>query len=212
MQQIIRVAWRVTPRHAPLLSRNCRTCGASAPFRSSMKFRTNAQKKRIDVWLIYRCDACSETWNLPIFERMAIGDIAPDRLEAIARNDQALATSYAFDRARLERHGGCIEDAAEADVEWLMQREQPALPSDLAITIHLVRPWRTRLDRFAARQLGMTRNQLHERASMGRLAVTPAARNALRSSAMDGQRLTITLGRSPDDLALIARIRSMAAS
>ena len=54
-----------------------------------MKFRTNAQKKRIDVWLIYRCSACDEVWNLPIFERVATGDIAPDAFDAIARNDPA---------------------------------------------------------------------------------------------------------------------------
>jgi hypothetical protein len=54
-----------------------------------MKFRTNAQKKRIDVWLIYRCSTCDETWNLPIYERVAIGDLAPGEFQAIACNDPA---------------------------------------------------------------------------------------------------------------------------
>ena len=208
MQHTFRVAWRVTPRHAPLLWRNCRTCKASVPFRSSMKFRTNAQKKRLDVWLIYRCDACSETWNLPILERVAIGDIAPDQFEAIARNDPALAGSYAFDRTRLERHGGRLEDSAEADVVWLMPHQPPAGISELEVVIHLIRPWRTRLDRFAARQLGMARSRLHEIAAAGRLAVAPAARNALRNSITDGQCLTI--GLEANDGALISDIRSRA--
>jgi len=206
VQQTFRVTWRVTPRHAPLLWRNCRTCNASAPFRSSMKFRTNAQKKRLDVWLIYRCDSCSETWNLPIFERVAIGDIAPDRFDAIARNDHALASSYAFDRTRLERHGGRIEDSAEAEVAWLMPPEPPAGVSDLEVAIRLFRPWRSRLDRFAARQLGMTRSRLHQLAAAERLAIAPAARDALRNSVIDGQRLTVRL--DPNDLARISAIRN----
>ena len=37
------------------------------------------EKKRIDVWLIYRCLACEEAWNLPIFERVGIGDIEKHR-------------------------------------------------------------------------------------------------------------------------------------
>jgi len=122
------------------------------PFRCSMKFRTNAQKKRIDVWLIYRCEGCGETWNLPIFERVAVGDIGLHEFQAIARNDPALAQLYAFDRARLDRHSDHVEESAAVTVRWRVQSARSPQPSEVEISIHLALPWRTRLDRLLAQQ------------------------------------------------------------
>ncbi|HKP24249.1 MAG TPA: DUF1062 domain-containing protein [Dongiaceae bacterium] len=112
------VTWRVTPLQPPLLRRHCSRCSKQMPFACSMKFRTNAQKKRIDVWLIYRCSGCDEVWNLPIFERVTVGDMPPGVLGAIARDDPAVALRSAFDRRLLERHGGHAEDCPDAVVAW----------------------------------------------------------------------------------------------
>jgi hypothetical protein len=68
LHETLRVTWQVTPLRPPLIRRHCSRCSIEMPFACSMKFRTNAQKKRIDVWLIYRCTACDEVWNLPIFD------------------------------------------------------------------------------------------------------------------------------------------------
>ena len=91
MHQNLRVTWRVTPLQPPLVRRHCSRCSGDMAFACSMKFRTNAQKKRIDVWLIYRCSTCDTVWNLPIFERVGVGEIAPDAFDAITHNDPALA-------------------------------------------------------------------------------------------------------------------------
>ena len=60
------VQWTVTPKFTPQPLRACNRCGAVTPFRSSGKIRLNANRKRIDAWLIYRCTACDKTWNRPI--------------------------------------------------------------------------------------------------------------------------------------------------
>ncbi len=59
MPETLRVTWRVTPLQPPLVRRHCSRCAAARAFACSLKFRTNAQKKRLDVWLIYRCSACA---------------------------------------------------------------------------------------------------------------------------------------------------------
>ena len=174
-----------------------------------MKFRTNAQKKRIDVWLIYRCERCSETWNLPVFERVAIGDIPPDEFNAIAHNDAALANLYAFDRTRLARHAERVEESADASVEWLAQGTCTH-PAEVQILIRLILPWRARLDRFLAQQLGMSRPSLCALEARGGLTITPPSRKGLRASLVDGQQIGIKLCQDARDLALIAAIQRRA--
>ena len=160
MHDILRVTWQVAPPQCPLIWRHCSRCKSSMPFRCSMKFRTNAQKKRIDVWLIYRCSACDEVWNLPIFERVGIGDLPPPTFDAIARNDSVLALRAAFDWRLLERHGVYPEDCPEAAVEWQVASGQPETARTAEISIRLVKPWRARLDRFLAQQPGLGRTGL----------------------------------------------------
>lgn len=207
MQKTLRVAWQVTPLQCPLVWRRCSRCNSCTPFACSMKFRTNAQKKRIDIWLIYRCGACGETWNMPVLERAALGDIAPDELQAIARNDPAHAEFYAFDRARLNRHSDRVEEGAASIVEWRLESGPTAQPCAVEISIRLVLPWHARLDRFLAQQFGMGRDRLRALQAVGSLAMTPPSRKGLRSPITDGQRILITTGKDDAGLELIAAIR-----
>ena len=59
---------KVKPKNTPLLKRKCNKCNNNR-FYCSDKFRMNNQKKNIDVWLIYRCLRCENTYNLSIFSR-----------------------------------------------------------------------------------------------------------------------------------------------
>lgn len=157
------------------------------PFACSLKFRANAQKKRFDVWLIYRCSACEDTWNLPLFERAAVGEIAA--FDAIAHNDPALALNYAFDRARLLRHGA-VEDGPEVSIRKQHDAGCPRTASTIAIALALARPCGWRLDRLLALGLGLSRGELGRLHETGAL---PAARKSLRSSISDGQTIAINL-------------------
>ena len=46
----------------------CGRCGKKAIFVSTRRFRVNANKNKLDVWLIYQCKKCRHTLNIPIFE------------------------------------------------------------------------------------------------------------------------------------------------
>jgi len=202
------VTWRVTPLQPPLVRRHCSRCSGDMPFACSMKFRTNAQKKRLDVWLIYRCSACNEVWNLPMLERVGIADLPPHAFDAIARNDSVLALRAAFDRRLLERHGVHPEDCPEAKVEWQVASGQPETARTAEISIRLARPWRARLDRFLAQQLGLGRTGLTRLHEDGQLAILPPCRNALRHAVVDGQQIAIKPGQDAVGVRLLETIRT----
>ena len=41
----------------------CGRCGKKAVFVSTRRFRVNANKNKLDVWLIYQCKKCKHTLN-----------------------------------------------------------------------------------------------------------------------------------------------------
>ncbi len=192
MHETLRVTWRVTPLQPPLVRRHCSRCAGEMPFACSMKFRINAQKKRIDVWLIYRCIACADVWNLPIFERVGVGEIAPDAFDAIARNDPAFALRHAFDRTQLVRHG-FIEGSPDVSIYKSHDEGRALGVATLVITLALALPCGLRLDRLLTRGLGLTRTQLGRLHDAGLLRLAPSTRKALRNPAADGQTIAIDL-------------------
>ena len=209
MHQNLRVTWRVTPLQPPLVRRHCSRCSGDMAFACSMKFRTNAQKKRIDVWLIYRCSTCDEVWNLPIFERVATSDIAPDAFDAIARNDAALTLRHASDRARLARHGVTLEPP-----EFSIRKSRDAgcaiSAGAIAITLALALPCGLRLDRVLSGELGISRTQLNRLLDGGALCLSPMTRKALRAPIADRQSIAIDLAALDATLAEILRRRAVA--
>src|SRR5262245_34527822 len=111
---MFRVVWTVVPVSVPTITRHCRCCGGDRAFASSGKFRVNASGRRLDVWLIYRCTRCDETWNRSVHERVAPQTLGA-RLEAYYRND--------VDEARRVALG------AGGEVEVVVQRPELVLPA-----------------------------------------------------------------------------------
>jgi hypothetical protein len=209
LQKTLRVTWQVAPLRPPLVRRHCSRCSIEMPFACSMKFRTNAQKKRIDVWLIYRCSTCDEVWNLPILERVTTGDIAPDTFDTIARNDAALALRHAFDRARLARHGVTLE-APEVSIRKLPIEGCADSTGSIAITLALALPCGMRLDRLLSGGLGISRAQLGRLLDLGALTLSPVTRKALRAPIADRQSIAIDLAALDAALAETLRRRALA--
>jgi hypothetical protein len=87
--------WEVLAKNTPLLKRKCNHCNSDR-FYCSEKFRMNAQKKNIDIWLIYRCIKCDSTYNLTIFSRTKPELINKDLFNKFLENNKELAWKYAF--------------------------------------------------------------------------------------------------------------------
>ncbi|WP_270297344.1 DUF1062 domain-containing protein, partial [Eggerthella sinensis] len=99
------IRWRVAAADAPVAVRPCGRCGANAAFASTGLFRVNAQKKLVDVWLVYRCAACGSVWNNAVISRASMKAVGIDELERYHRNDAELALACALDPDLLKRNG-----------------------------------------------------------------------------------------------------------
>lgn len=104
-----KIIWNVQPQGAPAVLRHCKKCGKKMEFASSGQFRVNAQRRRLDVWLIYKCIACSATWNAEIFSRVSPQSIPQNLLDGFHRNSCELAARYAADIGLLQKAGAEVK-------------------------------------------------------------------------------------------------------
>lgn len=95
--------WEIIPKTTPNLKRKCNRCDCNS-FYCSNKFRVNAQKRNLDVWLIYRCVECDSTYNLTILSRTKPESIDKDLFEKFAKNDEGTAWKYAFSLETIRRN------------------------------------------------------------------------------------------------------------
>lgn len=164
-----------------------------APFVSSRKFRVNANGRRIDAWLIYRCVRCDQTWNCPILERVPLTEIDPSHLRALSENGGRLAERHAFDVARLRRYADRIEESDNVAVAARLLGRCDGEPRLLVVSIAVPRPCRIRLDRLLAGGFGLSRAAVQRLHDAAVLIVSPPSRTALRQPVRDGQTVTVDL-------------------
>jgi len=87
--------WEVKAKNTPLLKKKCNHCNSDR-FQCSDKFRLNAQKKNIDIWLIYRCVTCNNTYNMNVFSRIRTESISKNLFDKFSENNLETAWTYAF--------------------------------------------------------------------------------------------------------------------
>lgn len=113
-------SWTVSPNNTPLLKKSCSHCD-SKQFYCSEKFRINAQKKNVDVWLVYRCVKCDSTYNLTIFSRIRPTAIDSILFNKFQNNDTELAWKYAFSEEMRRKNK---VEADLATVTYALQYDQ----------------------------------------------------------------------------------------
>lgn len=109
--------WEINVKNTPLLKRKCNHCNGDR-FYCSNKFRMNAQKKSIDIWLIYRCKECDSTYNLTILSRTRPELIKKELFLKFTENDESLAWEYAFS-AETARRNSVEQDHSSVEYEIL---------------------------------------------------------------------------------------------
>lgn len=193
MSRVLRVQWTIVPITPPQPILACNRCKQSTPFASSDKFRLNANGKRLDAWLIYRCVFCDNTWNRPIFERKDARAIRPGLLSALQSNDQFTATSVAFDTADLRRHTHRINEFTDVAVQKQVLCFDVPKPEILEITLNCPKSCGMRTDRLLANELDLSRTKITEFGKRGALQVPASSRRALRQAVKNGLRVRIDL-------------------
>jgi hypothetical protein len=194
MSSILRVQWTIIPSTPPKPWLACSRCRDIRPFRCSEKFRLNANGKRLDAWLIYRCGYCDHTWNRPVLGRRSRHDIDPAFLHALETNDPQWIRRYAFDVASLRSRTERIEELIDFDVRKRLLSAGSKPFSKLEIRLAVSVPTNLRTDRLLASELGLPRKRI------GSLALAGAS--ALRKSVRDGLQIVFDLGAVPDGEAI----------
>ncbi|CAN7281320.1 DUF1062 domain-containing protein [Mesorhizobium amorphae] len=203
MSGLLRIRWAITPKTAPRPLINCNRCGGTKPYQCSGKFRVNANGKRIDAWLIYRCIDCDNSWNFGVLERCNRRDIEPPLLQGFVSNDPALARRHAFDIVALRSRTGHVEEFAEVAVDKRRLGDAPETPSALELRLALETPTSLRLDRLLAGELGISRSRLQALEERRSLSVDSDGAKALRKSVRTGTVVRIDLSSEPDRQAIM---------
>ncbi len=200
MPNTLSVLWTVEPLFAPRPWLPCGRCGLVTAFRSSGRFRVNANGRRVDAWLVYRCGRCEKSWNRPLLERQPVASLDPGLLPALLANDAATARAVAFDLADLRRRAERVEILDRVEIRRLCRAGVPEAATRLDIELRTVRPVGLRLDRLLADGLGVPRARIGALQDAGHL--TLPARRALRRPPPERSRLAVDLGDLPDAAAI----------
>jgi hypothetical protein len=192
MSDVLRVQWTIIPRTPPQPWLTCSRCGEARRFRSSDKIRVNANGKRVDAWLIYKCTGCGSTWNRPILERRHVRTIEPDFLMSLNTSESMLTRRLAFDVEELRRRAGRVEVFDDAQVTRNVLSECTTPACQLEILCSVPEPVGLRVDRLLATELHLSRSRIQQLAKTGDLVAFPQG-SSLRRPVRDGMRLAINL-------------------
>ncbi|GAU86372.1 DUF1062 domain-containing protein [Bosea sp. BIWAKO-01] len=197
MCNILRVRWTIIPQTAPQPWIACRGCGGLRAFQSSGKIRLNANGRKLDAWLIYKCLACEKTWNRPIFERQNIRDIDPVVLEALHSNDPHWIRTETFNLEALRRKSQRVDEFSEFDIQKEVLHDTLDW-TKLEIDLKVALPISTRLDRLLASELRVSRARLQTLHEDGALRTNPERADILKRRIRTGTRVTIDLSTEAD--------------
>jgi hypothetical protein len=157
------------------------------PFRTSGKIRVNANGKRVDAWLIYKCTSCDNTWNRPILERRHVSTIEPHLLASLQASDPELSRRLAFEKWRRKLK---VEHFDDVTVHKKVVSESMRPAGRLEIVYVVPEMIGLRVDRLMANELHLSRSRLQNMQSAGHLASCPGD---LSRPLRDGLRVRIEL-------------------
>ncbi|AGB70845.1 MULTISPECIES: DUF1062 domain-containing protein [Rhizobium] len=201
MCNILQVRWTLTPKTSPQPWIACSGCGCQKPFRSSGKVRLNANGKRLDAWLVYKCIDCDKTWNRTLFERRTVQDLGSSALEALQRSDPDWVRAQEFDLDGLKRKAKRIDEPPDV----IIRKETIRAASNwavLEIEISAEFPMNLRLDRLLASELAISRSRLQALRDGGKLRADPDRNDLFRHKVKHGVRIILDLSEIADRQAI----------
>ncbi len=174
---MLETVWRVEALALPTLSLRCARCARISTFACTERFRVNANGGLLDVWLLYRCEACAEVHKQRVQRRVRPGAVPAALLASYQGAERALVRRCAFAAAR------------GAEVAHRVVR--PPLPEAgvLLARIEQPEPCGARWDRLLARELAVPRACIAREAERGNVRVNGGG--DLRRELADGDSLAL---------------------
>lgn len=157
--------WTLTPVSSYKIIRNCPKCGTRSLFQSTGNFRINANKKCVDIWLIYQCEKCRSTYNLTIFERVSPKKLPEGSYKKFQENNSALALEIGTSKEIFEKNRAVVK---EGSISCIVTKENTEIPVSLQdsegncriIRIQNPNGLKIRADKFLAEQLSISRSKV----------------------------------------------------
>jgi hypothetical protein len=158
--------WLVRPTDFPIIRRRCRTC-PSTQYRTQGRFRINANRKLLDVWLLALCVQCGETVKLTVLERVQVRSIEPTMLGGFHHNAPVLAATLLADPALAHRND-VVLDWTDA---WTLETSPDELPEAdiLDVSVHFAQRIPIKLTTLIATGLELSRAEVTKRIAAGRI-------------------------------------------
>lgn len=196
--QTLHVHWTITPRTEPHPWLHCSRCRGPRGFCSSGRIRVNANGRRIDAWLIYRCVDCDGTWNRPVVERREVATLDRQYLLALQANDPALVRDLAYNAAALKRWTDRVQEFDDVLVTKRVLEAARVLPvRRLEIECQVPHPIALRADRLLAGELRLSRSAIQKMAKAAQIQTVPEGVD-LRRPPRDGLRLILDAASIPE--------------
>lgn len=191
MSYIKEYLWELVPTAMPAVRKKCPKCGEKTDYISTGKFRINANKNSIDVWLIYQCEKCKTSWNMDIYDRVKAGSLDNEEYKRFSENEEELAKEYGFDigihnKNKVELR---IKDV-KYDVKKVKLLEAVSEKDETIIKIRCKYPCEMRIDRLLADNMNISRNSVKRMYEEGYI-ILENDKNLLKSKVEDGMVIRI---------------------
>ena len=151
------VIWTLSATGMPGVLKRCACCAATRTFKPSGMFRVNANGRRLDIWLIYKCEVCQKTWNMEVASRVRPEDIEPDVYLRYLQNDPQEAARCACDPLLWQKNQMRADDT---EMQYVLHGDEVSLTElreRVSIEIRQLGPVRARLDKLVCAKLGISR-------------------------------------------------------
>ncbi len=178
-----RIRWEVRCLSPLPVFRYCKKCGEKTEYVCSGRFRINAQRKSLDIWLIYKCRRCEATWNAAVYSRISPQSLDTELLDRFSANDSALAQQYAMDSRFLHQNG-----AKTKEPSYEIIGEDLSSGAAAEVKIWSRYPLPLRVSAIVRGKLGISREEYDRRVSEGR--ISGAAGEDLQKCRL-GQKITL---------------------
>ena len=150
--------YEIIPAASYKIIKNCPGCGHKTIYVNTDRFRVNANGSQIDVWLIYQCGYCGNTYNLSIYKRMRQGCLNQEEYGRFLSNDKDLALEYGTSKELFaENKAEIARNQIDYDIKLI--GEEPAEGNDI-ITIYNPGAIRVRVEKALSGILDMTGSRI----------------------------------------------------
>lgn len=152
--------WELVPMNLPVIKRGCPKCKEKSNFINTERFRINANKSSIDVWLIFQCEKCKSTLNMSLYERINPRDINKDEYEKLLANDRELIKLYGFNMSMYSKNKVEV-DISNISYEinkTILEKNIKGNGNNIILTSKF--PLEIRMDKFLSDNLKIPRNKV----------------------------------------------------